>query len=110
MASKSLLAIGVVGPLLLTGIACSSSQGQGKRRSEVDSCIELVAGYVTKTRGWARDSYTIRAESADDGGRGFAVLHESDNVRSRPPGGGGKSFHVDVDAACRRVTLELAYQ
>ena len=97
--------------LLFAGNACSGDQNHGKVPADLDACVALVADYVTTTRSWSRESYTIREEGAESpDGRGFSVWHVSDNVRMRPPGGQGKSFHVEVDARCSRVTTELRYQ
>lgn len=96
--------------LLLAGTACGSDTDPAQLPAGADACTGLIEGYVAKTRGWPRERYSIREESADTlGARGFAILHESDNVL-RPPGGGGKSFHLEVDGACTRVITELAYQ
>jgi len=102
--------LGVLCCLLTAGPAFSATPQPPSKDAHVDpACGQLVERYVTSTRGWPLPSYTVFEEGAELGGRGFSVWHESDNVR-KPPGGRGKSFHLEVDAKCRKVIRELAYQ
>jgi len=102
-----------IGCALLLGGGTASSQTNSSPanggRSEDTACIRLIESYVAKTRGWDKNDYEILEEGSDLGGRGFSVRHASDNG-PRPRGGGGKSFHLEVDRECRKVVTELGYQ
>lgn len=90
------------------------TQGCAADEAEIPSsvpkqCLEVIHGYIKKTRGWGPDTYVVDGESLGTDGLGFSIwlLRETEIP---PPPGGGESFHVDLDHDCSRVTGELGYQ
>lgn len=73
------------------------------------ACVRVVDAYVRRTRGWTPADYLVSLSATVGGGRGFAVLHRDD--LADPLGSKERrSFHVELDQACSKVTEELQFQ
>ena len=72
-------------------------------------CVRIIQGHVAKTRRWKIAEYQILEERAPVGRKGFSVWHTDDNVL-RPPGGTGKSFHIELDSECKTILGAWRYQ
>lgn len=72
-------------------------------------CVRVVQAYVRRTRAWSTATYLVATSPSVSGGRGFAVLHQDDladplSMAER------RSFHVELDRSCSKVTEELRFQ
>lgn len=94
--------------MLMTSQGCAAPS-QEARSLIPERCSDTIHDYVKKARGWKESAYVIDEEGFGGPGRGFSiwVLAEDGVI---PPPGGGKSFHVELDQECSRVTEELGYQ
>ena len=66
---------------------------------------QVIAAYVTKTRGWPRDSYLIERNEND----GFYTVMPKDEA-ARLIVGCDQAFGVEIDAASPRVVKEWGCQ
>lgn len=71
-------------------------------------CMKVVEDYIASSRAWHVEEYEVSRESVDGEYVGFSVVYRND-LRSSPQVQ-LKSFHVDLDAECKRVVRELRYQ
>jgi hypothetical protein len=104
-----LLAAIAAGLAFVSGCSASEDATTAPGQADKQQCESLVEAYVTKTRSWDRDQYTIVEERAAQGARGFAVLPVSQDG-PRPPGETSGAFHLEVDPGCKSVLAELHYQ
>lgn len=105
---RSRLFFGTALMALILGQGCAASNSDAKA-SVPKKCSEVIHEYVKRTRGWDKSSYVIDEEGFGGPGLGFSVWLLEEDIKILPPGG-GRSFHVELDQACTRVTEELAYQ
>lgn len=86
------------------------AEAQSTGKIEYDQCRNVIRQYVREKKGWPDRSYEISRESAEEpGALGFAVQHEADQ-RKTYANPDRLSFHVDLDAECTKVLVELRYQ
>jgi hypothetical protein len=71
-------------------------------------CMEVVADYVAGSRAWHAEDYAVSRKTLDEEYMGFSVVYRDDLESS--PLVQLRSFHVDLDADCKRVVRELGYQ
>lgn len=76
---------------------------------EQPDCVRVVDAYVSRTRAWNATTYFVALSSSVADGRAFDVLHEEDladplSMAER------RSFHVELDQSCSKVTEELRFQ
>lgn len=111
---KVLLAIGLLPGCGINSTTTESSEliessENSQQLTKIDSnCIEVIRAYVKSKKGWNDDEYSIVKEQLPGDSRGFSVRHKDDETPL--PEGGLKSFHVNIDETCEKVTEELAYQ
>lgn len=71
-------------------------------------CMEVIEDYVAGSRAWHAGDYAVSRETLDEEHIGFSVVYRDDLESS--PLVQLRSFHVDLDAGCKRVVRELGYQ
>lgn len=76
---------------------------------EQPDCVRVVGAYVLRTRSWNATTYFVAVSHSVAAGRGFAVLHV-DELADPLYLGERKSFHVELDPSCSKVTEELQFQ
>ncbi|HAI46972.1 MAG TPA: hypothetical protein DCM50_09785 [Stenotrophomonas sp.] len=92
----------------LQGLSAQTSANILAAQQQPD-CVRVVDAYVLRTRAWKPTTYFVALSAPVAAGRAFAVLHV-DELADPLYLGERKSFHVELDQSCSKVTEELQFQ